>query len=221
MIAAVSPHLDDAVLGCGALLAAHPGAVVITALAGGPPSWDTVTPWDAACGFAPGEDVIAARRAEDREALHHLGASPLWLDHRDAQYGGPPTLDELRRDLEQTLSTLGPDRLLIPLGLFHSDHLAVAEASIPLVRSLSSVTVHAYEDVPYRGLAGLVPRALSRLAEHGIRAERVSLPVPEEALERKRRAVHCYRSQLRGLSTEGRAGFEDAFRPEGHWRLTA
>ena len=83
------------------------------------------------------------------------------------------------------------------------------------------IPVHAYEDVPYRGLAGLVPRALSRLAEHGIRAERVSLPVPEEALERKRRAVHCYRSQLRGLSTEGRAGFEDAFRPEGHWRLTA
>ena len=35
----------------------------------------------------------------------------------------------------------------------------------------------------------------------------------------KRRAVACYRSQLRALSTPGRPGFADVFATEGYWRL--
>ena len=106
MIAVVSPHLDDGVFSCGALLAARPGSVVVTALAGRrgvalPPKWEGVTPWDAACGFAPGDDVIAARRAEDREALSILGASPVWLDFPDAQYGPSPSPAALCRALDR------------------------------------------------------------------------------------------------------------------------
>jgi LmbE family N-acetylglucosaminyl deacetylase len=83
----VSPHLDDAVLGCGHLLAQRPGAVVITVFAGRPPRRERVTPWDAAAGFGPGDDVVGARRMEDRRALGALGARPLWLPFLDAQYG--------------------------------------------------------------------------------------------------------------------------------------
>jgi len=35
----------------------------------------------------------------------------------------------------------------------------------------------------------------------------------------KRRAIHCYRSQLRGLSSAGRPGHLDAFKPERYWPL--
>ena len=62
--------------GCGQLLFSHPGSVVITALAGPPASYETVTGWDAAAGFRPGDDVIAARRAEDRAALAHPPCPP-------------------------------------------------------------------------------------------------------------------------------------------------
>ena len=33
-VVVLSPHLDDAVLGCGRLMAAHPGATVVTVYAG-------------------------------------------------------------------------------------------------------------------------------------------------------------------------------------------
>src|SRR5689334_10074107 len=89
-VVVISPHLDDAVFGCGQLLALHPGSVVSTALAGRPPSYATVTGWDAAAGFRPGDDVIAARRAEDRAALQILDARPVWLDFTDDQYGRSP-----------------------------------------------------------------------------------------------------------------------------------
>src|SRR5436853_287558 len=49
---AISPHLDDAVLSCGQLLAARPGSVVITVFAGMPRDGSQQTDWDRRCGFA-------------------------------------------------------------------------------------------------------------------------------------------------------------------------
>lgn len=227
MIAAVSPHLDDAALGCGALIAASPGAVVVTALAGGPPPgpgrWEQVTPWDAACGFRPGEDVIAARRAEDREALSHLGATPVWLDFPDAQYGPSPAPEVLRRALVEALAPLRPGLVLAPLGLFHSDHLLVAEAAqgLALEAPWAPLEVRVYEDAVYRSVEGRTEEALARLRGRGITPVPVEVAATEGALARKRRAIGCYRTQLRGLTSPGRLGYEDAFAPERCWRLVA
>src|SRR5256885_6374496 len=83
----VSPHFDDAVLGCGQLLSAHPGATVVTVLAGRPESYPAeVTQWDAGGGFEPGDDVVAARREEDRNALAVFDATSVWLEFSDHQY---------------------------------------------------------------------------------------------------------------------------------------
>ena len=80
----VSPHFDDAVLGCGQLLSAHPGATVVTVLGGRPESYpEEVTHWDASGGFATGDDVVAARREEDRNALAVLDATSVWLEFSD------------------------------------------------------------------------------------------------------------------------------------------
>jgi LmbE family N-acetylglucosaminyl deacetylase len=67
-MAVISPHLDDGVFSCGDLLASHPGAAVVTVFAGGPSSSTDIKPWDAAAGFHPGDNVMAARRAEDQTA---------------------------------------------------------------------------------------------------------------------------------------------------------
>ena len=118
----VSPHCDDAVFSCGDFLIAHPCATVVTVFAGRPPVGSALTPWDAASGFRPNDDVIAARRSEDRSALTLLGATPLWLEFRDAQYGPSPDAAEIGSTLAALIAKLRPRTLVLPLGLFHSDH---------------------------------------------------------------------------------------------------
>src|ERR671926_103609 len=76
-VVVVSPHLDDAVLGCGRLLARHSGATVVTVFAGNPPRYpDPMRVWDVQSGFGPHDDVMEARRKEDRAALAVLDATP-------------------------------------------------------------------------------------------------------------------------------------------------
>ena len=75
-VAIVSPHLDDAVLGCAHLMAVHPGATVVTVFAGNPRAYptDPMRQWDVQSGFAPGDDVMETRRREDHAALHSRSA---------------------------------------------------------------------------------------------------------------------------------------------------
>src|ERR1700716_1193952 len=76
-ILVLSPHLDDAVLGCGHLLAAHPGPTVLTVFAGAPDAYpEPMTSWDRLAGFSRGDDPLVARRREDAGALDELGSKP-------------------------------------------------------------------------------------------------------------------------------------------------
>jgi LmbE family N-acetylglucosaminyl deacetylase len=217
----VSPHLDDAVLGCGAWIAAHPGTRVLTVFAGAPPPGALAadpTEWDAACGFESAAHAIAARRAEDRAALALLDAEPEWLGWCDDQYRVPAPAGALTADLRRALARHDPEAVLVPLGLFHRDHRSAHEAALPLVAEQRGRAWYAYEDALYRAIPGLVQRRLAGLEQHGVTAtpER-----PRPATGRKRRALACYASQLRGLATPGRPGSADALATERLWRLTA
>ncbi len=86
VLAAVSPHLDDAVAGCGALLAGTPGSTVITVFAGVPDAAVPLTEWDRRCGFGDGESAMKWRLGEDDKALHLLKAQPARLPFLDDQY---------------------------------------------------------------------------------------------------------------------------------------
>src|SRR5262245_15013796 len=123
MMIAISPHLDDAVLSCGRLLAAHPGSVVITVFAGMPRDASQQTDWDRRCGFANAAQALTRRREEDRLALATLQARPRWLDFVDSQYGESPGSSEMSLALAAELGELPNKPLLVPLGLFHSDHV--------------------------------------------------------------------------------------------------
>ncbi|HZU75416.1 MAG TPA: PIG-L family deacetylase [Dehalococcoidia bacterium] len=214
----VSPHLDDGVLSCGALLAAHPGSRVITIFAGRPPAGAPLTEWDAAAGFGPRDDVMGARREEDRAALALLNAAPLWLDFCDAQYGVAASVEDIAVALEAAIDGSSLRTVLVPLGLFHSDHHLAADGCLALVRRRPDLQPFAYADVPYRRIPGLLDERLSALAQTGWRLERLE-PCRGGATA-KRAAVACYRSQLRALGTPGRLGHGDAFAEEWYWRLT-
>src|SRR5690606_29791886 len=224
----ISPHLDDAVLACGDLLATRPGALVVTVCAGTPRDSARRTDWDAACGFAGAGEAMARRRAEDAQALAVLGARPRWLPWLDDQYAGDPALPDpagcpveqaMARDLHEAIVSFDAELVLCPLGLFHRDHHRVHEAALRVLREEPRRSWFAYEDVPYRRIPGLVQQRLMALAQGRI----VATPAPAagHAADDKARAVECYASQLRGLAAPGRLGHADALAPEGYWALRA
>lgn len=215
----VSPHLDDAVLACGQLLASHPGSVVITAFAGRPRVAAPLTEWDAASGFASGDDVVGLRRQEDRAALANLSARPIWLDFVDDQYGEPADTALLSARLEAAIVQTGLPVVVVPMGLFHHDHKLTHEAAIAVLRRQRSLTWFAYEDAMYRAFTGEIGKRLAHLASVGILAAPADI-ASADGRERKAAALEQYASQLRALATPGRPGHQDALAPEHFWRLT-
>lgn len=214
----VSPHLDDAVLGCGELLAACPGSVVVTAMAGRPAQYADVTPWDALAGFQPGDDVVTARRAEDRAALDVLAAHPIWLEFLDSQYRDSPTIETLASALEAAILHTGLATVLLPLGLFHSDHHLTNAAAIAVLRRQGRLAWFAYEDALYRQVPDLGSARLRALHDGGVSAVPIAVRHGPRR-EAKERAMQQYASQLRALATPGKPGYVDAFEPERYWRL--
>lgn len=203
--------------GAGELLASRPGTVVVTVFAGSPPAGTPLTPWDAAAGFTEEDDVMAVRRAEDRAALRQLGARACWLGFRDAQYGGPLGADAIVGDLTAAIAAWRPLAVAVPLGLFHDDHKTTHEAALRVARRRRGRTWLLYADALYRRIPGLVDERLRALAATG--ASVAPIPAPSGHGAPKRRAVACYRSQLRALEGPGLPGTADVFEPERYWRL--
>jgi LmbE family N-acetylglucosaminyl deacetylase len=206
----VTPHLGDAVLRCGDLLAAHPGAVVVTLFAGIPSDAYVVPDWDAACGFSSPRQAVSVRRREDRAALETLEAEPCWLNFPDSQYRRSATLDEVAVRLARALRRHRPERVAIPLGLLPGDHDLAHAAALRLTRHLQCDWL-AYDDAsPFQ--PGCEPER--RLA--GLRA--APLAVAENAYLR-RRAAECYESLARGSLTTGRELGSWLAAPQRCWQL--
>lgn len=209
----VSPHLDDAVFACADRIAAS-DAVVVTLFAGFAPAGGALTAWDRECGFTDGDDVVAARRAEDAAALARLGATPVWLDFRDDQYGDSSAIPEIAEALARVVEAYAPQAIYAPLGLFHADHRRASDAALALAGRDACWIV--YADAIYRRIPGAVGARAAQLARSGyalapLRGGR------GDASPRKRDAIACYRSQLSALATRPALG--DVYAPERYWTL--
>jgi LmbE family N-acetylglucosaminyl deacetylase len=226
-IVVVSPHLDDAVLGCSYLLAAHPGITVVTAFAGRPVEYPRpMQHWDTLCGFVEGDEVHVARRAEDTAALAVFGATPVWLDYVEHSYIGRPDWvrpGKIVDALDDALRALAPSAVFAPFGLGNPDHDSTHEACL-LVRERMSTNEEApswfcYEDTGYKHIPGLLAWRVARLFKAGIWPTPAAVPIdPDHA--RKLAAYACYPSQARALEAEWNLGAKlDAPAPEQYWRL--
>lgn len=213
----ISPHLDDAVFACGRLLASVPEAVVATLFAGAPPSGAALTEWDRAAGFQTGDNAIAQRREEDRQALGELDAWPLWLELQDRQYGPEQSVDEVVAQLIRLLVQCEPEATFFPLGLFHSDHQLTRQAASALVKACSGCRWFVYEDAFYRQIPSQREEALADLAQGGLTLSAARFIEAADAVSRKERAIARYASQLRALATPGRPGHADLFAEEAYW----
>jgi LmbE family N-acetylglucosaminyl deacetylase len=210
---AISPHLDDAVFGCGSLLSGGYCTAVVTVFAGIPTEDPRSTPWDRACGFADPQEAVIRRRTEDGNALELLDVRPVWMRFLDRQYGPSAPVEEIAAELRQLLERERPQTVLAPMGLFHSDHELAHEACLQVRAQTGGLRWIAYEDALYRRRRGLLQSRLTQLLSHGIAATPVHL---EPGGTGKAQAVQCYASQLRAF---GPAAFADVCLPEGFWEL--
>lgn len=210
----VSPHLDDACLSVGQVMAGRPDMTVCTVFAGVPQDSGQRTSYDRDSGFHTAARAVTRRRAEDKGALHILNARPVWLEFADHQYGEPADEADIVAALADVVGKIRPKLLIGPLGLAHPDHHTVRRAYERLVVA-AGVEAWIYEDLPARVLwPEEVPEALAWWTTAGHKPELDF--VGTGPLDRKQKALARYSSQLwalRGLN-------EHAYQvPERLWRL--
>ena len=224
-VVVVSPHLDDAVLGCSQLLASVPGSTVVTVFAGNPPAYpEPMRPWDVNSGFAPGDDVMETRRKEDHAALTVLDASPVHLDFVEYSYnpGDRPTPpEEIAPRLAETLRTLEPTLVCAPFGLANPDHDVVHRACMLVRDEYPDASWWCYEDFGYKHIPGMLAWRVSQLFRQSLWPTPVCPPIqPDDS--RKQRAVACYPTQVRALESDWNVSEKLAApAPEQYWRIEA
>ena len=233
-VVVVSPHPDDAVLSCGQMLSRHPGATVVTVFCGFPATYpDPPNAWALLSGFGPGDDIVAARREEDRRALAVLAATPVHLDgfpEADLQPAEPVATAAQGADaLDAVLRDLDPTLVLVPLGLANPEHVIVHEAAL-LVRDRrmgrdgtagpsDGPGWIAYQDLGYHQIPGILAWRVSKLFRAALWPTPVAMPV-DPGHDKKREAMAEYVSQVRALEADwSLARRLDAPTPEQYWRL--
>jgi len=219
----LSPHFDDAAMGAGHFLLAHPGATVCTLFAGPPERYPAEpTEWDALGGFQPGDDVVAVRRDEDLAALDVLGAAHHWLEFTDHQYLAPDeraAVDEVAGALGALVDALAPSAVVLPLGLANPDHVVTHEAGMRVAARRTDVAWFAYEDAGYKHIPGMMAWRLSKLFRSDLWPTPMIVPTVQDH-RRKRAAIECYRSQLEPLRRDHALDARiDGAVPEQFWML--
>ena len=218
----VSPHLDDAVFSCGTLLASHPASVVCTVLAGAP-EVPQRKQWDVDSGFADSCAALTARLREDDHALALLAADPVRLPFLDAQYGAPRSMTRVAAALAGEVQQRPDFMLLVPLGLWHPDHIFVSSACCEMLRMLKRCECIFYEDALYRTLPGVARQRRELLASLGFSLAAPSSENPSQTAVRgaaavKRRSARAYRSQLRAFADPYP---NDLAEPERYWQWSS
>jgi LmbE family N-acetylglucosaminyl deacetylase len=201
----LSPHFDDAAMGAGHLLLAHPGSTVVTVF-GGPPARYPEPPsdWDALGGFRTGDDVVARRREEDAAGLAVLDARPHWLEFVDHQYLEPEERAEpaeIATALSVVIDDAQPTAVCVPMGLANPDHVATHDAALLVAETRADLTWFAYEDAGYQHIPGMLAWRVSKLFQSDFWPTPMIVPTIQDH-ERKRAAIECYRSQLGPLNRD-------------------
>jgi LmbE family N-acetylglucosaminyl deacetylase len=196
-VVVLSPHLDDAVFSLGATIARATGAgsqvEVLTVFGDDPGSDAPANGWDTRGGFTTEGEAATARREEDREACHLVGAQPHWLSFRGGGYTPDKDEDAIATAIAQHV--MQTDALLLPgFPLGNPDHAWLAD--LVERQPPAALRIGRYAEQPY----SYAVRKQQRLPDTGW--ERTSVSLRDRL--RKRRAILAYASQLPMLSVNTR-----------------
>lgn len=241
----VSPHPDDAVLSCWALLS-RPEPVDVLDVFAGSPQPPRQGAWDRRCGFRDSAESSSARKDEELRALEGTPHRVRFLELVNVDYvdgrrdpGEARTIeDEVRRWLDEndagtvalpagagwTMSSLRRrlgERVWWrfigdrPGPPQHPDHVFARDAGLRALAG-SGATAVLYEEAPYLWGAS-ADRVVARLGRAATLAE---LPV-DRGEKAKRIAAHA--SQVAHISPpQGRLDDPSVLPPiERYWRLSA
>ena len=232
----MSPHLDDAVLSCFALLTGPTPADVLTVFAGAPVpprvAWS-----ERAMGFADSDATMTARRIEDARALEGLTRATDTMDLLDEDYiddrRTPADADALRTRVSAWVAGNPGGRVTVPAGAGrvlgrigarlerllgdrgkvtqHPDHVFVRDAVAELVGAGELDELLLYEELPYlwHGEAAAESRRVARRTRAAL--AQLELRVDRDA---KASRIACYASQLGHLALDGRRPDDPAALPE-------
>ena len=127
-IVVVAPHMDDELIGCGALLATGDVGMRSHVIYASDGSGSPASPWP--WNRSDRSALARARRDEAAAGLEQLGLPPGHCHFLDLPDGALRShRGELELRLRGSLQALQPDHLLVPFRYdFHPDHLAVAQA---------------------------------------------------------------------------------------------
>jgi LmbE family N-acetylglucosaminyl deacetylase len=240
----VSPHPDDAVLSCWALLSRPEPVDVLDVFAGSP-----VPPrqgaWDRRCGFADSRESSRARREEELRALSGTAHRVTFMDLVNVDYidGGRSQLDReaIVSSVRAWLDQAGSGTVALPAGAGwtmsslrrtlgervwwrfigerrgppqHPDHVFARDAGLEAVAG-SGAEVLLYEELPYLWGAP-ADREATRLGAD----EELRLDVDREE---KARRIAAYASQVEHISPSHGRVDDPAALPatERYWRLAS
>lgn len=194
----LSPHLDDAVLSLGGLLAQEASTCTVVTFFAGVPEHPVIRPWDLVCGFRDSAQAMQVRIKENQQALQYLGvpdAQIINLPYLDLQYrpltGAPLLRAQLLTEVQRVLASFAGNqvRVYAPGLRGHADHALVRSAALA-----ATADVLLYEDLPY---AYMLPmQRLAAQISKGARTQARPIALSAEALARKKEAVACYASQM-------------------------
>jgi len=175
-VLAFSPHLDDAALSAGALLAGLAGLgteVHVVTLFAGPPQ-ESLSPvahaFHHSCGLPHDATAVAVRRREDLEAMmilgaraHHAGLLDAlyrrrrdgrWLcDHDWAMFDATSPeegiMAAVRASVERYRDLVMPDLIITCAAVGgHTDHL-LSRTAVTAVAEMTETRLLLWEDLPY------------------------------------------------------------------------
>ena len=216
----ISTHLDDVILSCSHYISANPGVFVITALAGAPPVYKDQNDWNVRTtgkNYAP--EALKVRKLEDAKAMAVLKAKPIWAELPEALYVKDGKQDELTiaNELERVLKKEQPHSVVFPVGLHHSDHIAVSNACIKLVENFD-LDWYLYLDMPYANkLSHYVETRLTEIANTGKKVETLEPFQSKSSI--KYEAFKLYSSQFQPIKDAFSDFDESMTAPELYWQL--
>ena len=121
--------------------------------------------------------------------------------------------------LEAAVLALDPTAVAIPFGLANPDHVLTHDAARLVVDRHPDRLWLCYEDCGYKQIPGLLAWRVSSLFHAGLWPTPVVVGI-DVGLDRKRRALACYSSQLPALASDWGFDAELTSRaPEQLWRL--
>jgi LmbE family N-acetylglucosaminyl deacetylase len=215
----VSPHLDDAVFSCAALVE-RPEPIDVLTVASGAPDPPRQGWWDAQCGFASSAESIPARLAEDDAAFagtHHRRSH---LGLLELQYQPERTRAEaelLGERLREWVAANPGGIVAIPAGAGcsqrltarwrrrlarqhcsppqHPDHVWVRDTAFAALMNGAALLL--YEEIPYLFGEPADAEAERAASRRGLRSEPLSVGVDPA---QKARRIAAYASQIAEIS---------------------